>query len=95
MLTILLCRGLQSPAMQVRVTTTVVIKLVLNQARVARSMSRYDINYAPMKRKPHPSLVRPSKEDMYGSPSSVKSAAAEALRPAGPSTKAFLKSSLP
>ena len=81
--------------MQAGFTTAVVIKLVLNQARVARSMSRYDINYAPMKRKPHPSLVRPSKEDMYGSPSSVKSAAAEALRPVGPSTKAFLKSTLP
>ena len=81
--------------MQAVFTTAVVIKLVLNQARVARSKSRYDINYAPVKQKPHPSLVRPSKEAMYGSPSSVKSAAAEALRPVGPSTKAFLKSTLP
>ena len=62
--------------MQAGFTTAVVIKLVLNQARVARSKSRYDINYAPVKQKPHPSLVRPSKEAMYGSPSSVKSAAA-------------------
>ena len=33
--------------MQAGFTTAVVIKLVLNQARVARSKSRYDINYAP------------------------------------------------